>query len=192
MYLCILAEKNGKKCFPIILRCIDTLSLYGLNSSSGIIKSIPNQFTSFSYLTFDLIPTVEYNALKQNKKTKSISLYFVSIIPEKSFKSLLMSETLMYPGESDVILIRSIFVDYIVANGLAGNGVSPLSRLVTNIFLSISQRFLFLIIKSNLFTNKYGITTFHIETILTVVFPKSIGICNNSFLWLYTNFTTSM
>lgn len=80
------------------------------------IKSIPNQFTSFSYLTFDLIPTVEYNALKQNKKTKSISLYFVSIIPEKSFKSLLMSETLMYPGESDVILIRSIFVDYIVAN----------------------------------------------------------------------------
>ncbi len=80
----------------------------------------------------------------------------------------------------------------VVTNGLAGNGVSPLSRLVTNIFLSISQRFLFLIIKSNLFTNKYGITTFHIETILTVVFPKSIGICNNSFLWLYTNFTTSM
>jgi len=61
---------------------------------------------------------VEYNALKQNKKTKFISLYFVSIIPEKSFKSLLMSETLMYPGESDVILIRSIFVDYIVANGM--------------------------------------------------------------------------
>lgn len=27
-----------------------------------------------------------------------------------------MSETLIYPGESDVILIRSIFVDYIVAN----------------------------------------------------------------------------
>jgi hypothetical protein len=24
---------------------------------------------------------------------------------------------LIYPGESDVILIRSIFVDYIVANG---------------------------------------------------------------------------
>jgi len=48
---------------------------------------------------------------------------------------LLMSETFMYPGESDVILIRSIFVDYIVANGLVRNSVSPLSRLVTNIFL---------------------------------------------------------
>ena len=45
-----------------------------------------------------------------------------------------MSETLMYPGESDVILIRSIFVDYIVANGLTGNGVSPLSRLVITVF----------------------------------------------------------
>ncbi len=65
---------------------------------------------------------MEYNALKQNKKTKFISLYFVSIIPEKSFKSLLMSETLMYPGESDVILIRSIFVDYIVANIEITNG----------------------------------------------------------------------
>lgn len=85
-----------------------------------------------------------------------------------------------------------LFIALLATNGLAGNGVSPLSRLVTNIFLSISQRFLFLIIKSNLFTNKYGITTFHKETILTVVFPKSIGICNNSFLWLYTNFTTSM
>ena len=116
MYLCMLAEKNGKKCFPIILRCIDTFSLYGLNSSSDIIKSIPNILTSFSYLTFDLIPTVEYNALKQNKKSKSISLYFVSIILEKFLKSLPMSETLIYPGESDVILIRSIFVDYIVAN----------------------------------------------------------------------------
>jgi hypothetical protein len=31
---------------------------------------------------------------------------------------------LIYPGESDVILIRSIFVDYIVANGSAGNGLS--------------------------------------------------------------------
>ena len=111
MYLCMLAEKNGKKCFPIILRCIDTFSLYGLNSSSDIIKSIPNILTSFSYLTFDLIPTVEYNALKQNKKSKSISLYFVSIILEKFLKSLPMSETLIYPGESDVILIRSIFVD---------------------------------------------------------------------------------
>jgi len=29
----------------------------------------------------------------------------------------------MYPGESDVILIRSIFVDYIVANGLERNAV---------------------------------------------------------------------
>ena len=101
----MLAEKNGKKCFPIILRCIDTFSLYGLNSSSDIIKSIPNILTSFSYLTFDLIPTVEYNALKQNKKSKSISLYFVSIILEKFLKSLPMSETLIYPGESDVILI---------------------------------------------------------------------------------------
>ena len=123
MYLCILTEKNGKKCFPIILRCIDIFSLYGLKSSNGIIKSIPNQLTSFSYLTFDLMPIVEYNALKQNKKTKSISLYFVSMIFEKSINSSLMSEILIYPGESDVILIRSIFVGLMVANGLERNAV---------------------------------------------------------------------
>ena len=70
------------------------------------------------------MPIVEYNALKQNKKTKSISLYFVSMIFEKSINSSLMSEILIYPGESDVILIRSIFVGLMVANGLVGNAVS--------------------------------------------------------------------
>ena len=143
MYLCMLAEKNGKKCFPIILRCIDTFSLYGLNSSSDIIKSMPNILTSFSYLTFDLIPTVEYNALKQNKKSKSISLYFVSIILEKFLKSLPMSETLIYPGESDVILIRSIFVDYIVANVICKN-----TRLVSFILITDTRQVCFLISNS--------------------------------------------
>ena len=55
----------------------------------------------------------------KTRKTKSISLYFVSIIPEKSFQIIALdSETVMYPENRCYSLIRSIFVDYIVANGL--------------------------------------------------------------------------
>ena len=74
---------------------------------------------SFSNRTFDRMPRVVYNALKQNTKPKSICAYFVSITKENNRRSLLISLTFRKFGESEVILTLSIILmKTFVASGL--------------------------------------------------------------------------